>query len=170
MIKSVKLVVATSAIALLPMAANAQAIGSVVNMSGENGSVLVQRGGSVFSLSAGDPIFAGDVVSTRPDGTAQITAFGSSVTIPSCSSSAINSEISSPIPVTTGPCAAEGGSGLGTEVASAVGGALVGAGGGAAGGGGGVLLAGAATTGVVGAVASSSGGSDSGGDTTPSSP
>ncbi|MDJ0922038.1 MAG: hypothetical protein QNI84_12995 [Henriciella sp.] len=165
MFKTAKLVIATGTIACLPLAASAQAIGSIVNMSGETGSVLVERGGSVFSLSAGDPIFAGDVISTRPGGTAQVTAFGSTVTIPSCSSSTVFNSISDPVAIDSGGC---GAAAVTAGVTNALGGALVGTGGAA--GGNTALLAGAATTGVVGAVASSSGGSDStssGGESSP---
>lgn len=70
------------AAALLPAAATAQ-VGNVSAITGETGTVIVQRGTETFSLGADNQIFPGDKITTRTGGTVDLTAYGCTVSIPS---------------------------------------------------------------------------------------
>ena len=83
-------ILASTAVLGLPLAAVAQAAGNIDAMSDEMGSVIVTRGGATYSLVAGDPVFDGDRITTRSNGTVTISANGCTITLEAESSAVVN--------------------------------------------------------------------------------
>lgn len=68
----------------------AQEAGTVANVTGSEGSVIVVRGGETFSLSAGDTLFKDDKIVTREGGTVNISTPGCDRAIPASSTIVIS--------------------------------------------------------------------------------
>ncbi|MEO0550718.1 MAG: hypothetical protein AAFZ91_12425 [Pseudomonadota bacterium] len=153
--KSIKFSLAAALSTAIVGSAVAQAVGTVSSLPGELGSVLVTRGGSTYSLSAGDPLFEGDVITTRSDGSVSLNAFGCAQSL----SSSATVTVSAATFCETTPVVVEQPAAGGTNVA----------GGGGAGGGSGVGLGLAAGAAAITIAAVSSGGDDDD-DTAPVSP
>ena len=81
-----------AAIALSGTLMIAQAATSVASTTGEEGGVVVVRGGETFALGAGDTLFEGDRIVTRSEATAEITGEACTRTIPASSTIVIGDD------------------------------------------------------------------------------
>jgi hypothetical protein len=122
-------------------------VGAVLDIEGPPGSVLVGRSSQTYELEVGSPIFGGDTIYTRGNGTTTVDFSGlgdCSVAVPPASSIVVNAEVCVTPPTELAADFEIGGSEIGS------------AGGAAAGGVGGVFgIAGLAAAGVAAAVGAS---------------
>jgi len=165
-LKLAKLIGASALAIGMALSAHAQELGAAVTVSGDQGSVLVIRGGETFSLSEGDALFEGDKIVTREGGNTVLSAFGCSQTLGPQQTMMMTPQFCSMQPVQV---AASGG-GAGAAGGGAAGGASGAGAGAAAGGVSPVLLAGGALLVAGGIAAAASGGDDDDGGGTPVSP
>ena len=80
--------------------AAAQSVGSVTSISGEEGTVIVQRGTETYSLDADEQVFPGDKITVRAGGSVEITAYGCTVMVPSAASITVDAEFCTTTPIT----------------------------------------------------------------------
>ena len=66
--------------------------GAVTEMVGPEGSVLVLRGNTTYTLAAGDTLFEGDTVFTRTNGSATLTLDGCVIELDKASSIIVNDQ------------------------------------------------------------------------------
>ena len=137
-----KLLIVATALSGCFSLANAQSAGAVDETSGAPGGVLVTRDGESYGILSGDPVFAGDVVSTTSAATATISAFGCTIELAASSSVTVYDGFCLPGAVATvgndatveasqtGTAAVLGGVGLAALVGLAAGGGGGGGGGG----------------------------------------
>lgn len=89
------------ALGLVAGSAFAQGIGTITAISGETGTVIVQRGADTYSLGLNDELFPGDKIVTREGGTVQFSAYGCSVDLEGGSMATLNADFCATTPVTT---------------------------------------------------------------------